>query len=161
MRREGGLMWPVKASFRAYVLALPDGAAEAAYGAIAESEGFWFPASHGPESATQHFFDGEVRFGGHHGLLLVAIARPGVEIRDDTTAAITIDYPWFAAEPMPRARIASGIVTSKEGVVLAVREVRLTETGADLFGGVYSEGDLLDDLTLVRGESPPSVAENH
>lgn len=161
MQNRIGLSWTIRSTFRDYVLALPDGVAESGRGAAEDDGRYWFPAA--PEhrgeqrGLTSFAFDGEVRFGGHHGMLLVAIARPGVDVGPDGSGAVMIDYPWFAHRPMPRVCIASGDAHAGEGRDdLRLTRVRLTKTGSDLFGGAYDVGDPLDDLELI-GVGPASA----
>lgn len=176
MSQQVGLRWPIKTSFRQYVLALPDGAAEAGRGASADDAAFWFPTleplderasaepfeSPAPGEPREIIFDGEVRFGGHHGLLFVAIARPGLLITPDGTTTITIDYPWLSSEPEPRLAIGAGSIAKQSGTPTnhwTIVDIQLTDRGAELFGGVYHKGDPLDDMQIDWPEAAPIIVD--
>ncbi len=147
-----GLSWPVKASFRRYVQAAPDGAIEPGDGAIMDADGFVFPwASGAVRQGPILRFTGEVRFRAYGGLLMVALRHPQLEpAGEDGRARLTIEYPWLAPEPQPRVAIAD-VQLSWTGVpdsIATSTTVRLTDVGSELFGDVYAVGTDFDPMTV-------------
>lgn len=157
---DPGLVWPIKASFVAYVLGMEDGELAAADGAtVSATQVFTFEpatASASPtaspafDAATQRgtlAFRGDVRFVGHFGMLNVRIADPAIEFGPESivlTAATGEN-----GERIPLAILAlpapavSDTLIAWHGVI-----PQLTTPGSDLFNGVYPRGQELDPLDI-------------
>ncbi|WP_040166096.1 HtaA domain-containing protein [Microbacterium gorillae] len=136
--------WPVKSSFRRYVEALPDGAIEAAGGAVRQNETFLWPGStHSGDSGIRVSAMGTVTLSGHGGLLMVVLDRPLVVV-EGGEGLLSIEYPWAGDHEMPRTTIAHLAASGDEPDVYAVS---LTEDGAELFNS-YDAGAQMAPLTL-------------
>ena len=140
---QGWMEWPVKASFRRYVEALPDGAVEASDGASVEAETFRWPAAiqqGGEESRAAG--SGVVTLTGHSGLLTVALGSPTVVVSGGK-GTLSIDYPWASSSEEPPTVIADLATTAERGAFA----VSLTEDGAELFNS-YAAGAEMAPLLL-------------
>jgi hypothetical protein len=154
-----GLVWPIKASFVAYVLGMEDGELSVADGAtVSATQVFTFePATASAPAAGDPTFDvatrqgtlsfrGSVSFVAHYGMLAVTISNPTIEFGQDSTvlAATTGDQRIvLAALSLPTPETEG----SRLAWIGAVP--RLTAAGADLFNGVYPAGHELDPLDIV------------
>ncbi|WBL19217.1 HtaA domain-containing protein [Citricoccus sp. NR2] len=162
-----GLYWPVLERFRSYVESLPDGAVAADARAEVRPTELFFPLA---DSATLRVGGadsvdatevgmtvttlGEVRFGGHGGLLLVPLKDVWVTWTEDRLK-VSISYPWHFDGEDPRMDLATGSLTwrrSPTGSEMAGRDLRLTEDGSEMFNGVYPEGEALADLWILLPE---------
>ena len=153
------LVWPIKSSFRRYIQGLADGAVAAQDGAVIEPETFCFPIASqidfGCELPQSVAASGEVRFGGHYGMLVVPFRNPGLLLTEGGGHQLSIEYPWASPTPEPRLVIATvmweGWTSSSTGMrELKSRKVELTADGAELFNGTYAPGDELDPLKLAQ-----------
>jgi hypothetical protein len=155
------IRWPIKATFRSYVERLSDGAVAARDGATVEqdSTSFMVPEPSHEElfsSATFHT-EGEVRFGGHGGLLVVPFRAPGVHVDAEGRHVLSIEYPWASTTPEPRLEIAvvewgDWLEEDDGSKELRSTSVALTADGAELFNDMYPQGSELDPLTVrVQG----------
>jgi hypothetical protein len=136
-----GLVWPIKASFVAYVLGMEDGELSAADAPAVGDPAFDVATRQGTLD-----FRGSVRFVAHYGMLAVTIADPTIEFGPDSTvlAAATGDQRIaLAALSLPTPETEG----SRLAWIGAVP--RLTAAGADLFNGVYPAGHELDPLDIV------------
>jgi hypothetical protein len=137
MTGRGMIRWGVKESFRAYIDGLPDGEVAVTNGASHELDGrFTWPlvaADGGVFRAA-----GEVRLGGHGGMLAVSLSELRVTVEGDT-AVIAV-----GGEPV---RIARGTVTTNTDRGLLI-ETTVTTMGSELLGGVYPVGTALDHLEI-------------
>lgn len=147
-----GLRWGVKTSFVRYVAALPDGRVSVGRGAtpLAGDIALFPPREPAPEPQESEAFEGEVRFSGHGGLLLVQVAHPSVVI-DGASAIVTVADTTEdgTATRLPIARCTLSVPQHSAG--LTVRhgtDVRLLASGVAMFNHVYTEGELFDDLTI-------------
>ena len=148
-----GLRWAVRGSFLRYVSALPDGRCRVAAGAtLVEGPAFSFPRVGDPDPGAVdlvHRFTGTVEFTAHLGMLSLRIAEPWLDWSGDTPV-ITIAGP-----DQSRIRLATCLLASDPATrVWHGREVRLTQDGAELFGGSYAVGALLDPFQMATHELP-------
>jgi hypothetical protein len=160
-QEEPGLYWPIKLRFRAYVEHLDDGVSAAGRGATDLGRTYRFSVGDIDVSEPSYLraaFVGEVRFRGHHGMLLVSVRDPAIEVRDDKLS-VTIAYPWLAEGPVDRLEIARadacGHLRTDRGVEITA--ARLTDDGSELFGGTYRTGEPLDDMTIVLPVQGPAL----
>lgn len=158
-----GLYWPILERFRSYVESLPDGAVAAAAGADTSRSDLFFPLAsnstfqEGPsdfgvsaEAGTPVKTLGEVRFGGHGGLLLVPFKDIWVTLVNDRVR-VSISYPWQFDGEDPRLDLATGTLTwqrSSTSLEMTGHDLRLTDGGSEMFNGVYPAGESLADLRL-------------
>ncbi|TQL55692.1 Htaa protein [Subtercola boreus] len=165
------LEWAVKASFVAYVEALPDGKVETFGGAARAADGrFLFAAAGGTEGDLA--FTGTLRFSGHHGVLDVLLSDPRIETVGGL-AALTIAVGAERVHIATIGHLEAGTpgtgIHSSEGAAaradtltaatLTGTGVTATDDGAHLLGGVYSAGTPLDDLVILRVAAPaPALA---
>jgi hypothetical protein len=156
---SAGLLWPIKASFVAYVLGMDDGELEAGNGAtVSASHVFAFePAPTSGSSTGGTTFDastrqgtlrfrGEVRFTAHFGLLSVQISDPFIEFGTESvvlSAATDGQRILLATLTLPEAATHDSHL-SWRGVV-----PRLSSAGSSLFNGVYPPGQELDLLDIT------------
>lgn len=151
------LQWPIKSSFRAYVERLSDGAVAARDGALVLDDTTHFTIA--DVAQTQLLYsatfraEGEVRFGGHGGMLVVPFREPTVERDEDGRHVLSIDYPWASTTPEPKLGIAvvqwSAWCQRDDGsLILESTSVALTAEGAELFNDMYEQGSELDQLTV-------------
>lgn len=154
------LEWAVKASFVAYVEALPDGNVETFGGAIRAGDGrFVFGTPERSRDALA--FTGTLRFSGHHGVLDVLLSDPRIE----TLGAVTALTVAVGAERVHIATIGhldggapSAAIHPAIGSALTGTGVTATDDGAHLLGGVYSAGTPLDDILIHLVAAPaPAV----
>lgn len=147
---DTNLIWRVKTSFLEY-LARTGGEATISGGALWCDDTFAFPIDElGEESANSTIrFRGQVRFVGHSGALDVTISDPRITITD-RDAALNVLGGTPPDGGLRRLDLAHLDLTSDAecGVRLECA-AELTLAGALLLGGVYSEGDPLDPLSLV------------
>lgn len=138
-----GLHWPLKRSFLSYISSLADGACSATDGCvIEEGYGFWFASA--DAAGTSYVFRGDLRFGGHHGMLFLRIADPTIDIAGEqgTISVLNADDD--------RVMVATFRVSEAlESFAIRGIDVHLSESGADLFGGVYRPGQPLDDFVVL------------
>jgi hypothetical protein len=151
MADEGyGLTWTIRRSFLDYLSSLADGRAVLGRGAtVSPPHGVTFPPRGAEIDAATGiggaWFTGDVRFTAHHGLLQVVIADPRLDLRQGTgtitisTGTVHLAMAEFSVE---YAHVGG------DGRWRAY-DVRLTESGAALFGGAYLPGDTLDPFTTV------------
>jgi len=157
-----GLVWPIKASFVAYVLGMDDGELAASDGATV-SAGNIFVFEPAPVSAAANAtananafdastrqgtlqFRGDVRFSAHFGMLSVQIADPSIEFGAESavlTAASDGQRIPLATLALPEASTHDSQL-SWHGVV-----PRLSKAGSSLFNGVYPPGEELDPLDIT------------
>lgn len=154
----GGLSWPVRRSFAAYVGALADGRIELGAGAaivpgwdVVFAEDRVDRTDDGAWIAT---FAGSVRYRGHGGLLDVTIGAPRLRIDGSEAEIDVVTAPDGSGA---RRRIAVGRIArdAREHEWIA-DDLRLTRDGAALFGDMYAAGDPLDAF-VVR--IPAAVTE--
>lgn len=146
-----GLDWTLKRSFVEYVARMPDGQMSVTDGAGVDGTSFRFPMASFERSADGGIaaYSGDVRFAGHGNLLFVGIADPIIAYHGDE-AVVSIQLPATARDAAERVDLANGIIRAVEFDATTERRtigsLSLTEDGSDLFAGVYSAGDLLDDI---------------
>ncbi|ONH31672.1 HtaA domain-containing protein [Pseudofrankia asymbiotica] len=163
------LRWSLRASFFRYVAGLRDGRASVSEGAtltMDDPQLVVYPADPGRTSDQVLAFRGDLRLGGHGGLLFVRLARPRItmgaagpelagpelarqELARQEPAVLSVDNPLTEDGTGPRLDLVTLRLALTpdgwEGV-----DVRLTEAGVGLFNHVYAAGDPFDPLTVVR-----------
>lgn len=148
------LQWGVKQSFLNYLAGLPDGRAAVSPGVTAlDDRAVIFPAepdrvgdSEPGESVLR--FSGEVRFGGHGGLLFVRIADPWLHLRGHE-GEMTVSDPFLTEAPGRVALVTFNVPAMTGPGPWTADEVRLTEAGSDIFNEVYEPRTLFDPLVLI------------
>ncbi|WP_439030567.1 HtaA domain-containing protein [Gordonia terrae] len=152
-----GLLWGIKHSFVDYIARMPDGQSSISGGARpTESGAIYFEVDTAvtpptPDGATVFPFRGDVRFGGHFGMLFVRIADPWIT-RRGAQAELSIrdlDEP----ETGPRRTLVTFDLADPrhEGDVeiFEASEVRLAPTACDLFNDVYPPRELFEPLAFA------------
>lgn len=146
----GGLVWAVHEGFVAYVSRLADGRVDVDGGAVRQPDGgILFPLA--PDGPALHG-TGAVHFTGHHGLLAVTLANPAV-LGAGGSAVLSIDDPFTPGERLAFARLGE----PASGQAACYPAPRLTEEGADLFGGHYREGTPLAPLQIQIHARPTTA----
>jgi hypothetical protein len=130
------LLWGIKASLLGYVRGMADATVVASGGASVEGAGFRFPADSGLA------FRGAVELTAHSGMMRVVIADPAiVETQSGWVLAI--------ADPDdPAKRLTFATLGAFDG--RRASSTALTEAGADLFFGPYTQGTPLDDPVVTE-----------
>ena len=148
----GELRWPVRASFLRYVAALPDGRASVSEGAALTADDpqlVVYPVDPGATTPDVLAFAGDLRLGGHGGLLFVRLAAPRIEFGAGAEAVLSVDDPLTEDGSGPRMRLATLTVQATESGWTGTN-VRLTADGVGLFNHVYQAGEAFDDLVVRR-----------
>lgn len=157
----GGLLeWGVKAGFRRYVQALPDGLCDISPDIALPGQGrFGFPLAGTDGSPPSRFRStGTVTFRGHGDLLFVSIADPWLT-RDDETWLLTCRD---ASSATGRTQVASGRLSADLAHTPELLiPLRLSHTGVALFGGNYPPGEPMDDLIVRLPSGAPLGAPTH
>ncbi|WP_420492959.1 HtaA domain-containing protein [Kitasatospora camelliae] len=171
---DGALDWGIRRTFRDYVTGavakgrwqLADGAADGgAYFRWTTGKGGYDPATGALDAA----FTGSVRFTGHttgdtHGLDLT-LAAPRITIADGQgrlTADVHGHLPGAAAQQQTAVELArfdpAGAVKTEGGLLRAVElPLRLTESGARVFGSLYPVGTEMDPLSFALALDPAAA----
>ncbi|MEX5635887.1 HtaA domain-containing protein [Parafrankia sp. FMc2] len=166
------LRWSMRASFFHYVAGLRDGRASVSDGAsliMDDPQLVVYPAD--PERTTDQVlaFGGDLRLGGHGGLLFVRLARPRITVgaTEREPAVLSVNDPMTPDKPLSQddrptqdgrpSQNGAGrrldLVTLRLVPTLdgwAGVDVRLTEAGVGLFNNVYAAGAPFDPLTITR-----------
>lgn len=148
------LRWPVRASFLEYVAGLHDGRASVSEGATLTADDpqlVVYPADPEHTGESVLAFRGDLRLGGHSGLLFVRLAHPRIELADPSggAAVLSVDDPLTEDGSGPRLALVTLLLTP-DGAGWRGTEVRLGEAGVALFNHVYAAGDAFDDLEVVQ-----------
>src|ERR1700712_3310769 len=106
MADDFGLRWAIKRSFIDYIRRMPDGTASIEAGALPvdDDEVLFAPESTarraGPDGANHRMwsFFGDVRFGGHFGMLSVRVAQPRIILADGVGDLDIADPPRATPE---------------------------------------------------------------
>jgi hypothetical protein len=159
----GGLTWPVKASFMAY-LSQMGAKCHVTDGAMTtEERAFHFPAdSPATEQSASGDALGETRYRGcvvfqaHHGMLDIRIGEPGLR-HDGRSGEITIVDPDCPDLRMVLATFDVVFPTrpGRPGEWNGTR-VRLSADAVDMFFGAYNAGELFDDFVVRPACAPPT-----
>ncbi|MGP9529135.1 HtaA domain-containing protein [Glutamicibacter sp. AOP5-A2-18] len=140
------LEWGLKASFVGYISSLADGRIEASNGVWQAGNSLVFPASLSEEAPdNEGWFNGQVSFSGHGGMMKLDLIEPRVENQDDAIK-LTIDT---ATERVAIAELTETSVSRAFGLVKTRFSAVLTEDGSKLFNGQYPAGQALEDLEVV------------
>lgn len=154
-----GLAWGIKGSFVDYVARMPDGRHSLGAGAHRTEAGtFVFPPVRGARRTTPDGLDeriweftGDVRFGGHFGMLFVRVADPRIAIRDGVGELTVADQA--ARDDGERETLATVVLRSvpaPEGMLAwDSTEVLLHPSAVALFNDVYPAGEPLEQLSVV------------
>ncbi|MGI5132515.1 HtaA domain-containing protein [Pseudonocardia sp. CA-107938] len=156
MNRPPTLEWTIKLSFLRYIASMPDGRCSVTDGADVVMTP---DAGHGPFSFALDSADktdgtwrlhyrGDVRFAGHHGFLFVRIADPAVVIQGGF-GQLSVCGEHDGPTRVPLVRFTVPTHDAAATTTWRCTDVRLTAEGAELFGGVYHEDDVFDDLTIT------------
>lgn len=156
---DRGLHWRIKDSFVQYVLGGAGGEYAVTDGADDDGQGnFLFPIVHVErgELGWNLFFQGDVRFAGHHGALFVPIVNPVMRVGH---SGGTLSLQRVTGNDDVSDRVDERIVIAefdsaepqRIGNALVWPEVtpRLTADGVALLGGVYPVGTTLDALRVI------------
>lgn len=176
----GEVDWGIKESFRNYVKGpIAQGQIEVSGGAVEAEDGtFRFPVTSGKYDLTTHVTEvqasGTVHFTGHYEgtptpQLDVTITNPRVIFGGETGTvfADVFSKAFTPGEPesFPNAEFAaldtSGVNPglSSEAVTMAGIPAKLTKEGSEAFAGFYSEGTVLDPVSLTAAFEPTPVPE--
>ena len=153
-----GLRWAVKRSFLDYLSRVPDGRMSATDGAVlADSdEVVWQAATDGTPLVSDTAdrvltFAGDLRYGGHGGLLFVRLADPHVTLRHDVGELSVLDT--FSQTNGARTSLVTFGISRRGHTpgyeVISADEVRLTDHGAEVFNMAYPAGELFEPLTIT------------
>jgi hypothetical protein len=171
-----GLIWGIKRSFIDYIGSLPDGSVSAADGASVLHSGLFCFApddAAGPRDAEAGYsaapgtgvlrFRGDVRLGGHHGMLLVRLLDPWVTFTGGT-GVLSISTGGSSHDRTTVAFLRAAAPREFEGFLLWEHvEVVISPEGSELFDGQYAAGQPMDPLTIhVRnaGTGPSARMED-
>lgn len=152
MQADGELTWPIRRSVLDYIASVRGRALLTGGAGVRMNEGITFPVRSATRAGdtVRVSCGGSVRFVAHGGLLDVKIADPHVEISGDT-GAVTVEVGG-GRQPLAVCGFAGA---GPSGDAWLAAEVRLTEPGAAMFGGVYRADDLLDPFHVrVRSFAP-------
>lgn len=173
--KGGEVDWGIKESFRKYVKGpIAQGKIEVSGGAVEAGDGtFRFPVSSGRYDLTTHVTEvqatGTVHFTGHYEgtptpQLDVTITNPRVLFGGETGTvfADVFSKAFTPGEPesFPNAEFAaldtSGVIPgfSSEAVTMTGVPAKLTKEGSKAFAGFYSEGTVLDPVSLTAAFEP-------
>ena len=171
MTDDFGLRWAIKRSFIDYIRRMPDGTASIEAGALPvgdDDEVLFAPEATGqrlgPDGTTHRMwsFFGDVRFGGHFGMLSVRVAKPRI-ILAGGVGYLDIADPT-RANPEQRLHLLTlklqELSAGPDTERWAGTDSQLTEAGSELFNEVYQPGEPFEDLTLtvplIRQDNEPT-----
>lgn len=141
------LRWTLRRSFVDYIARVPDGRMSVTDGADVDGVDFIF--EHYETSGDEHSgtirYRGDVRFAGHGNMLTVCIIDPVINYEDDR-ATVSIQLPESAQRSPERINLGVGSLEKLGGGQYKMYALQLTPDGSDVFAGVYSTGDPLDDM---------------
>lgn len=149
-----GLTWGIKRSFIAYIRDLPDGTVSAADGAVVVDSGLFCFAPDEPDydaalGTGVLRFHGDVRLGGHHGMLFVRLLDPWIAFTGGR-GVLSISTGGSTGQD----RVAVGFLHAStprevEGcLVWEDVEVVISPEGAELFDGQYAAQQPMDPLSI-------------
>ena len=147
-----GLSWGIKATFFAYVGRLADGAVSLHDGAVMADSECVFPPD--PRIGMPEGFDGdgflpfrgEIRFAGHHGMLVVPISSPWLIVRGNrgelsiVGSGARLRLVTFDIAPVP----APDGLAAWRGT-----DVQLQPEGVAVFNEVYAAGEPFEELLIT------------
>ena len=153
---QPGLTWGLKRSFIRYISSLRDGQhAELEGASLVPPSSFRFSTDStelDDDGTGTIRFRGQVRLGGHGGMLFVMIADPWVEIGRDAALLTVVDVEHWpdTSRRMPLATLELPDATRTEaGLLWSSVEVRLTREGTEVFNDQYAVGEEMDPLTML------------
>lgn len=150
-----GLRWAIKRSFVDYVFRMPDGGGWVTDGATADGDNVihfeFVGADVAADGAEQWRFRGNVRFGGHGGLLFVQVLDPVVTVRHGR-ATLSVVEPSDESGEQTLDLVTLTLTRQQEGadgcVVWSGDPVELTAAGVPVFNDVYAEGTLFEPMHI-------------
>jgi hypothetical protein len=162
-----GLTWGLKRSFIRYISTLPDGTHTETAGATLEPPSlFRFSPTGSDLDPTTGLgtmrFRGEVRLGGHRGMLGVLIADPWVKMTAGGAVLSVVDARHW---PDRSRRLALATLASvrpaetPDGLVWGPVPAHLTAEGAHVFGGQYAAGEEMDTVVAYLPAGSPLWTE--
>lgn len=142
------LSWGVKATFRQYVTAIPDGRETVSEGAFVEGEAFSFPLHLATEG--EYRFQGRVDLTGYNGLLAVQVQNPWLHISSESWWLTVVD-PAYRGDLDRRIRFCTlgELLRDPAGGETIVLPAHLDPAATRIFDDVYVPGTRLDDIMLV------------
>lgn len=143
------LRWSVRTSFFQYLAGLRDARVSVSDGAALTADDpqlVLYPADPARSDDDVLAFRGDLRLGGHGGLLFVRLANP--RIRLGTPAVLSVDDPLTEDCSGPRLDLVTLRLTADGEGGWSGTEVKLTAAGTGLFNNVYAAGDAFDPLTV-------------
>ncbi|MFC8866125.1 HtaA domain-containing protein [Streptomyces sp. NPDC057148] len=150
---DGAVDWGVRRTFREYVTGdIAEGTWALTAGAQDGGALFRFPGGEGTyeDGALTAAFDGAVRFTGAHGLdLSLSGVRAEVQGGEGTLYA-DVKSPDLNGRKVPLVTFTAGDLKPADGLVKVTEApAKLTERGAEAFGGMYQAGTEMDPVSLA------------
>ncbi|MGI5519111.1 HtaA domain-containing protein [Streptomyces sp. CA-106131] len=146
------LRWSVRTSFFQYLAGLRDGRASVSDGATLTADDpqlVVYPADPDRSDDDVLAFRGDLRLGGHGGLLFVRLANPRIKLGTPAAPAVlSVDDPLTEDGSGPRLDLVTLRLAADEEGGWSGTDVKLTEAGVGLFNHVYAAGDAFDPLTV-------------
>lgn len=147
-----GLHWAIKRSFVDYIARMPDGRGSVSDGAtpLGDNVMVFEPESkHEVAVGTRLQFRGDVRFGGHYGMLFVRIANPHITIVG-STAELSIAGATDSDERLRLVTIELVPGSPVGGMDTFVGEnVHLLPEGVGMFNDVYPAGEPFEPIFIA------------
>ncbi|WP_172653074.1 HtaA domain-containing protein [Rhodococcus opacus] len=144
-----GLTWGIKRSFIRYIATLPDGRHAMSEGAyLGETSYFTFPPVPSPDAPQVVRFGGDVRLGGHGGMLDILIAEPWVEMTESGPILSVVDPTGWPdrSRRIPLAELH--LREAEHGLTARRYAATLTGAGSVIFDDHYPPGTELDTLVI-------------
>jgi hypothetical protein len=151
------LVWGVKDTFIEYVSSLSDGVISPFGGAEEFPQAghnewvFPFTRQEADDSTLRVEFGGELRFRGHHGMLLVILMTPWLTFSGDEATLSVVDVAAWPdmtqRQVIARGHVSWGSDTTGNTDVSVT--LSLTEDAVELFNEVYAPGTALAPARLV------------
>jgi hypothetical protein len=150
-----GLRWRVKESFVRYVARQVDGRCSITDGAeMLDGQVFLFEPSEECRAQVESPvavlpFVGDVRFSAHAGMLFVRLGDPCIRVENGRGVMSVLAEPADDSTrfDLAEADINIELPAGREFALVHGTNVRLTETGAEIFGSVYPPGSDLEDFS--------------
>lgn len=152
--KDGAVDWGVRRTFREYVTGdIAKGKWTLSSGAQDGGALFRFPSGKGTykDGKLTATFTGAVRFTGENGLdLALSGLRTTVAANGTGTLYADVASPDFKGADVPLITFTAAKPAAKNGLVaLTEAPAKLTERGAQAFGGMYKAGTEMDPVSLA------------